>query len=149
MKSIKTELIFPNSKYVSIKLLLDYEENKKFLKENSIDLPIIIKFQSERKEICHQMVLVITDNGLKNLPEFVKNFDLNNTFCVVQKFANHGGCVLKLYRFNNGSKTYCRPSIPDMFEYYETKFEEFNRGYFTFKTEELLSNRILNLLEAV
>jgi hypothetical protein len=136
---------FPSSEYVSLKIFLDYEIISGFMKKHNINLPIIVKFQSDNREVCHQMVLIISENGLKNINEFVKNFDVDNTFCVIQKYANHGGQVMKLYRFNNGSRTYFRPSIADMFSNYEEKFEEFQRGYFKFRTEDLLSKNILEL----
>jgi hypothetical protein len=91
------------------------------------------------------MLLIITENGLRNLPEFITKFDVENTFCVIQKYSNHGGQVLKLYRFNNGANTFFRPSLPDMFPKYEKEFEEFNQGYFKFRTEELLSKKVLDL----
>ena len=138
-------LVFPISQYVSLKLLLDFEAHKQYLEKNNIDLPIIVKFQSDNREVCHQMLLIISENGLRNLSEFVKKFDTENTYCVVQKFANHGGQVIKSYRFCNGSKTYYRPSIPDMIPEYEKTFEEFERGYFNFRTEDLMTKKVLEL----
>ena len=141
----KVKLAFPTSQYASLKMLVNYNEFKSYLTHHNIDLPIIIKFQSESREISHQMLLIISDNGLKNVHEFVQNFDLEKTFCVIQKYSNHGGEVLKLYRYGNHSKTYFRPSIADLFPECEQKYEEFSRGYFKFRTEDLLSKKILEL----
>ena len=91
------------------------------------------------------MLLIISEDGLRNVSEFVEKFDLEKTFCVLQKYSNHGGEVMKLYRFNHSAKTFFRPSIADMFPEYEQKFEEFSRGYFKFRTEDLLSKRVLDL----
>ena len=140
----KVNLAFPISICVSLKVLLNYKECISYLNQNAIELPIIIKFQSTNEEIRHQMIVIISQNGLRNVHEFVEKFDLESTSCIIQKYSNHGGKVLKLYRYNNKANTFLRPSLPDFFAEFEQKHEEFSRGYFNFKTRDLLGDKLIN-----
>ena len=141
------KLEFPTSQFISLKILLNFNECMSYLKRHNINLPIILKFQSDEKEVSHQMLLIISENGLKNVSQFAKKFNAEKTFCVIQKYANHGGEVFKLYHYNAKSKIFLRPSIPDMMPQYEKIYDELSQGYLSFKTSDLSSKRVVEMFK--
>jgi hypothetical protein len=63
---------------------------------------------------------------------------------VVQRYVNHGGYVMKVYRVSNSALVYPRPSLPDASEDLITTYEEYKNGFYKLSTSDLLSPEYIN-----
>lgn len=72
------------------------------------------------------------------------NYFFIDIHVILQKYVNHGGYVVKLYGINNTGYTYFRPSFPDFNKNSVSQYEEFQKGFYSVHTDELLSESYLN-----
>lgn len=139
----KTELIIPDSKLVNLKLINSKENFRKFLQENNLNLPLILKIDGSFLD--HYMCSIVADKGIDNFIEYFNNNTANGfedkINILIQSFFNHGGKVIKSYFINKTAYTYIRPSLPDMLEEYCSTIKEFENGYFCFCTPDLVSKK--------
>ena len=138
------KILFPKSieeKYLNIDT---YEKFIKFMKEKEIIFPLMLKFNGESVEYEHLMINIPCEEGLKNFinyfKEYTKKDNKEKIKIVLQQFINHGGYIIKLYRINNKSYFFYRPSFPDSKIEFINKFEEYKRGFLELSTSYLVSN---------
>ena len=138
------KILFPKSieeKYLNIDT---YEKFIKFMKEKEIIFPLMLKFNGESVEYEHLMINIPCEEGLKNFINYFKGYtkkdDKEKIKIVLQQFINHGGYIIKLYRINNKSYFFYRPSFPDSKIEFINKFEEYKRGFLELSTSYLVSN---------
>lgn len=147
-KQHKTNIIVPRSNLVRLENIDTTEKFKNFLKENNLNLPIILKLTGPGENFDHLMSSIVSEKGIDNyishIVEFGKN-DINKIEILVQSFFNHGGKVIKSYYLNGKAHNFLRPSLPDMKEEYSLAFEEFKNGYFNFYTSDLVSKKFENI----
>ena len=142
---ISPRVLLPKSieeKYLNIDT---FERFNKFIKKNNITYPIMLKFTGDKKKYEHLIINIVCEEGLKNFVEYFKDYtnkdNKEKIKIVVQQFVNHGGYVIKLYRINNKSYFYYRPSFPDSKKEFIEKYEEYKRSFLELSTSELVTNQ--------
>ncbi len=147
------KLVLPYSIEESYLKIENFEKFQNFLKTNNIKYPLMLKFSGDKKKYDHLIINIVCEDGLKNFVEFFKTYTLKDNKdkikIVVQKFVNHGGYVIKLYRINDKSYFYYRPSFPDSKIEYINKFEEYKRGFLEVTTPELITKNYRDFWEKV
>ena len=103
----------------------------------------MLKFSGETQKYDHLIINIICDTGLMNFINYFKEYTKNDKRdmikIVVQKFINHGGYIIKLYRIANKSYFFYRPSFPDAKVEFINKFDEYKRGFLELTTNFLVS----------
>ena len=137
-------ILLPKSKEEDYKNIDTYEKFIKFMNENDIVFPLMLKFSGETIKYDHLIINIVNDAGLKNFinyfEEYTKKDNKEKIKIVVQKFINHGGYIIKLYRITNKSYFFYRPSFPDSKIEFINKYEEYKRGFLELTTNFLVSN---------
>ena len=137
-------ILLPKSKEEDYKNIDTYEKFIKFMKENDIAFPLMLKFSGETMKYDHLIINIVNATGLKNFinyfKEYTKKDNKEKIKIVVQQFINHGGYIIKLYRIANKSYFFYRPSFPDSKIEFINKYEEYKRGFLELTTNFLVSN---------
>ena len=137
-------ILLPKSKEENYKNIDTYEKFIKYMNENNITFPLMLKFSGETIKYDHLMINIACDMGVKNFinyfKEYTKNDHKEKIKIVLQQFINHGGYIIKLYRIANKSYFFYRPSFPDSKIEFINKFEEYKRGFLELTTNFLVSN---------
>ena len=145
LKEEQTKVKLPKSIEELYINLDSYDKFDLFLKKNNINFPLMLKFSGERKIYDHLIINILCENGLKNFIDYFKNFTRNDSKekikIVIQKFVNHGGYVIKLYRIKNKSYFYYRPSFPDAKIEFISKYDEYKNGFLELLTSDLVSSK--------
>ena len=147
-----SKILIPKSFSVHYKDVYEYEQFKSFMDKNEIKLPLMLKFEGPTKNYNHLMINIITDEGLKNYIEYMKNYSKgkeNQITQIIQTFINHGGYVIKMYRINKKNYFFYRPSFPDVSPDLVNEFEEYKRGFFETSTSVLTKDEFKNFWEKV
>jgi len=145
-ETFKTRTLFPGYHAVTLAEVNEEEKFLKFVKDKKMQLPIIIK-HSGPVEFGHLLACVISNEGLKNYHSYIKsafssyrNEDLD---LVIQNFNNHGGYFIKLFYIDDKAYSYFRPSIPNLHENLKNTEERFEKGFYPFITDDLLTSQYL------
>ena len=147
-----SKILIPKSFSLHYKDVYEYEQFKSFMDKNEIKLPLMLKFEGPTKNYNHLMINIITDEGLKNYIEYMKNYSKgkeNQITQIIQSFINHGGYVIKMYRINKKNYFFYRPSFPDVSPDLVNEFEEYKRGFFETSTSVLTKDEFKNFWEKV
>ena len=147
-----SKILIPKSFSLHYKDVYEYEQFKSFMDKNEIKLPLMLKFEGPTKNYNHLMINIITDEGLKNYIEYMKNYSKgkeNQITQIIQTFINHGGYVIKMYRINKKNYFFYRPSFPDVSPDLVNEFEEYKRGFFETSTSVLTKDEFKNFWEKV
>ena len=145
-------LLIPKTFPVSLQEVFEYDQFNSFINSKGLTLPLIIKYSGPRVDFNHLLITIITEEGLKNYIYFMKNYSKgfeDKVTMIIQAYVNHGGFVMKLYRVNNDSLVYWRPSLPDVSEELTKKHVEYSQGFFKIATSELLSKEYITLWEKI
>ena len=138
------KIFLPKSKEENYINIDTYEKFIKFMNQNDISFPLMLKFSGETTKYDHLIINIVCDIGLKNFinyfKEYTKKDNKEKIKIVVQKFINHGGYIIKLYRIANKSYFFYRPSFPDSKIEFINKYEEYKRGFLELTTNYLVSN---------
>ena len=138
------KIFLPKSKEENYINIDAYEKFIKFMNLNDISFPLMLKFSGETTKYDHLIINIVCDIGLKNFinyfKEYTKKDNKEKIKIVVQKFINHGGYIIKLYRIANKSYFFYRPSFPDSKIEFINKYEEYKRGFLELTTNYLVSN---------
>ena len=139
-----TKVVLPKSieePYLNIET---FEKFNEFINKNNLKYPLMLKFTGDRKKYEHLIINIVCEEGLKNFVEYFKEYTCDDNKekikIVIQQFVNHGGYVIKLYRINNKSYFYYRPSFPDSKKEFINKYEEYKRSFLELSTSELVTN---------
>lgn len=146
----QTKMVIPHSYCTKLTDVYELKQFKEFLVEKNLKLPLIIKYSGPTTKFNHMMINIITEEGLINYIEYMKNIakDIEDKVTMlVQTFVNHGGYVLKLYRINKESFVYLRPSLPDVSEELVKKYDEYKDGFMKIETTQLLSSEYIKFWE--
>ncbi len=147
-----SKILIPKSFSVHYKDVYEYEQFKSFMDKNELKFPLMLKFEGPTKNYNHLMINIITDEGLKNYIEYMKNYSKgkeNEITQIIQTFINHGGYVIKMYRINKKNYFFYRPSFPDVSPDLVNEFEEYKRGFFETSTSVLTKDEFKNFWEKV
>ena len=147
-----SKILIPKSFSLHYKDVYEYEQFKSFMDKNEIKLPLMLKFEGPTKNYNHLMINIITDEGLRNYIEYMKNYSKgkeNQITQIIQSFINHGGYVIKMYRINKKNYFFYRPSFPDVSPDLVNEFEEYKRGFFETSTSVLTKDEFKNFWEKV
>ena len=138
------KIFLPKSKEENYINIDTYEKFIKFMNQNDISFPLMLKFSGETTKYDHLIINIACDIGLKNFinyfKEYTKKVNKEKIKIVVQQFINHGGYIIKLYRIANKSYFFYRPSFPDSKIEFINKYEEYKRGFLELTTNYLVSN---------
>ena len=137
------KIFLPKSKEEEYIKIDTYEKFKKFMDDNDIKFPLMLKFSGETEKYDHLIINIVCDSGLKNFIEYFKDYTKNDkkeeVKIVLQQFINHGGYIIKLYRIANKSYFFYRPSFPDSKIEFINKYPEYKRGFLELSTNKLVS----------
>ena len=137
------KMILPKSFEESYLNINTFEKFQEYIKKNNLSYPLMLKFTGDKPKYDHLIINIICEEGLKNFVEYFKEYSFKDNKdkikIVIQQFVNHGGYVIKLYRINDKSYFYYRPSFPDSKLENINKFEEYKRGFLELSTSELVS----------
>jgi hypothetical protein len=142
-----TQLFLPTCHSVDLKEVYDYTNFKSFLNEKNLKLPVIIKYTGPRSDFNHLLINIITEDGIQNYIEFMKNYAKgyeDKISMLIQSYVNHGGYVFKLYRVNDDAYIYSRPSLPDASEELTRSCQEYKNGFFKIYTNDLFTEEYTN-----
>ena len=136
-------MILPKSIEESYLNIHTFENFYKFITKNNLSYPLMLKFTGDKKKYEHLIINIVCEEGLKNFVEYFKDYTSKDNKekikIVIQQFVNHGGYVIKLYRINEESYFFYRPSFPDSKLENINKFEEYKRGFLELSTSELVT----------
>ena len=136
-------IFLPKSKEEYYTNIDSYEKFKKFMTIYNLSFPLMLKFSGETQKYDHLIINIICDTGLMNFINYFKEYTKNDKRdmikIVVQRFINHGGYIIKLYRIANKSYFFYRPSFPDAKVEFINKFDEYKRGFLELTTNFLVS----------
>ena len=139
-----TKVVLPKSIEEPYLNIQTFEKFNEFINKNNLKYPLMLKFTGDRKKYEHLIINIVCEEGLKNFVEYFKEYTCDDNKekikIVIQQFVNHGGYVIKLYRINNKSYFYYRPSFPDSKREFINKYEEYNRSFLELSTSELVTN---------
>jgi inositol-1,3,4-trisphosphate 5/6-kinase/inositol-tetrakisphosphate 1-kinase len=147
------KLFLPNSIEESYLKIENFQKFQNFVIKNELNYPLMLKFSGDKKKYDHLIINIVCEEGLKNFFEYFKTYtskdNKDKIKIVVQKFVNHGGYVIKLYRINAKSYFYYRPSFPDSKIEFVNRFEEYKRGFLELTTPELITKKYRDFWEKV
>lgn len=147
------KLVCPKSFAVYLDKVYEYEQFSTFMKDNNLIFPLIMKYAGPKNKYNHLLVNIITENGLANYINYIKEFskeeEKTSIYQIVQQYVNHGGYVIKGYRINKQSFFFYRPSFPDVSADLVNKFEEYKDGFYHTSTTELVGNTFKQFWEKV
>jgi inositol-1,3,4-trisphosphate 5/6-kinase/inositol-tetrakisphosphate 1-kinase len=147
------KLFLPNSIEESYLKIENFQKFQNFVIKNDLNYPLMLKFSGDKKKYDHLIINIVCEDGLKNFVEYFKTYtskdNKDKIKIVVQKFVNHGGYVIKLYRINAKSYFYYRPSFPDSKIEFVNRFEEYKRGFLELTTPELITKKYRDFWEKV
>ena len=137
------KIFLPKSKEEEYIKIDTYEKIKKFMDDNGLKFPLMLKFSGETEKYDHLIINIVCDSGLKNFIEYFRDYTKNDKKeeikIVLQQFINHGGYIIKLYRIANKSYFFYRPSFPDSKIEFINKYPEYKRGFLELSTNKLVS----------
>ena len=144
---------FPNTVEESYINIDTYQKFNDVIIKYNIKYPLILKFSGDNIKYDHLIINIICKDGLINFIEFFKDYTSKSNKekikIVIQQFVNHQGYVIKLYRIQQKSYFYYRPSFPDCKIEYMNKFEEYKKGFLQLTNAGLVSEQYRKFWEKV
>lgn len=128
---------FPNYLQALANSINDVNHFKQLLQSCNLELPLIIKYNSEVKEDNHLLTLVVSETGLLPLIEYYRTRTEDKLELIAQQFHNHGGVFAKTFYVKDEATVTLRSSFPDIPEEEHAKAKLYNDGHLFLNTKQI------------